>query len=355
MIKVKCPNCPKVLVLPEERIPKDKTIVFPCPDCKGTIKFKLSSKPAQDKAPPPEIREEEHSAGDTPTPEIKQKEHLTGDALKKEILATVKDLPPMPQTVLKAREIMADPKSGFQELANILEVDQAIAAKILKMANSPYYGLRENVSSIQKASVVLGHKTLGELITIGGISSLLGDRLEGYGLDAGDLWKHGLAVAFGSKTIAENIEPGLANDAFTSGLLHDSGKLILDGYIAERWQSFEEVMSDGQNTFLDAEKTVLELSHPEIASEVCKTWKIPEPLTVAIRFHHNPSQSNESKLAYIVHVADATAMMTGLGTGFDGTLYQMEENAMDFLGLKEEDLTEIMASVLAATKKITGT
>ncbi len=338
MVKIKCPNCPKVLVIPEERLPKDKTVVFPCPDCKGTIKFNLSSKSAQD---------------DAPTPEIQEKEFLTGDALKNEILNTVKDLPPMPQTVLKAREIMADPKSGFQELADILEVDQAIAAKILKMANSTYYGLRENVTSIQKASVVLGHKTLGELITMGGISTLLGDRLEGYGLDAGDLWKHGLAVAFGSKIIAEKIEPGLANDAFTSGLLHDSGKLILDGYIAERWQSFEEVMSDGQHSFLDAEKAVLELSHPEIAFEVCKAWQIPEPLTCAIRYHHHPSQSKESKLAYIVHVADATAMMTGLGTGIDGTFYQMEEKAMEYLGLKEEDLAEIMGSVVVTTKKIT--
>ncbi len=354
MIKIKCPNCPKVLVVPEERLPKDKTVVFPCPDCKGTIKFNLSSKPAEDETSTPKTKEKEHPAEKAPNPEIKEKEHLTGEALKNEILNTVKDLPPMPQTVLKAREIMADPKSGFQELADILEVDQAIAAKLLKMANSPYYGLRENVTSIQKASVVLGHKTLGELITMGGISTLLGNRLEGYGLDAGDLWKHGLAVAFGSKLIAEKIKPELANDAFTSGLLHDSGKLILDGYISERWQSFEEVMSDGQHTFLDAEKEVLELSHPEIASEVCKTWKIPETLTLAIRYHHNPSQSNESKLAYIVHVADATAMMTGMGIGIDGTLYHMEENAMDFLGLKEEDLADIMGKVLISTKQITG-
>ncbi len=355
MIKIKCPNCPKVLVIPEEHLPKDKTIVFPCPDCKGTIKFNLSSKPAKDDAATPEIKAKKHAADDTPTPGIKTKEHLTGDALKNEILNTVKDLPPMPQTVLKAREIMADPKSGFQDLAKILEVDQAIAAKILKMANSSYYGLRGNVTSIQKAAVVLGHKTLGELITMGGISTLLAHRLEGYGLDAGDIWKHGLAVAFGAKIIAERIAPKLANDAFTSGLLHDSGKLILDEYIVERWQSFEEIMSDGQHTFLDAEKTVLELSHPEIASEVCKAWKIPEPLTLAIRYHHHPSQSNGSKLAYIVHVADAIAMMTGLGIGIDGTLYQMEEKAMNFLGLKEEDLADIMGTVLVTTKKITET
>jgi len=337
-MKIKCSNCPKVLIIPKERLPKDKTVVFPCPDCKGTIKIGPVSKPAPE---------------NFLISEKKQKELLTGNALKKKILQTVKDLPPMPQTVLKAREIMADPKSGFKELAELFEADQAMAAKILKLANSSYYGLREKVSSIQRASVVLGHKALGELITLGGISTLMGDRLEGYALDAGDLWKHCLAVAFGSKIIAEKVSPELANDAFTSGLLHDSGKLILDSYVAERWQSFEYIMADGQHTFLDAEKEVLELSHQEIASEVCKAWRIPEPLATAIRYHHHPSQSNGSELAYIVHVADATALMTGLGLGIDGTLYQMEDKAMEFLGLKEDDLSEIMGNVLVATKKIT--
>jgi len=259
----------------------------------------------------------------------------------------------MPRTAIKAREIMADPMSGFKELAELFEADQALAAKILKMANSSYYGMRGRVSSIQKASVVLGHNALGELITLGGASSLLGNRLEGYGLDAGDLWKHSLAVAFGSRIIAGKIKPALSGDAFTSGLLHDSGKLILDQYIAERWEVFERFMSDGQRTFLDAEKEILELDHPEIASEVCVAWHIPRHLAIAIRCHHYPSLSQGSELAYIVHVADATVLMTGIGLGVDGTRYRMEDGAMEFLGLKEEDLNDIMGGVLEASRKFT--
>ena len=86
---------------------------------------------------------------------------LKGDALKKKILGTVGQLPPMPQTVLKAREIMSNPGSDFKELGDLLETDQAIAAKVLKLANSSYYGLSGKISSIKHASVVLGHKALG--------------------------------------------------------------------------------------------------------------------------------------------------------------------------------------------------
>jgi HD-like signal output (HDOD) protein len=298
-----------------------------------------------------DLRQKVSSAEPAP-PQKEKQEHLTGDALKKKILQHVRDLPPMPQTVLKAREIIANPRSDFKDLATLFETDQAIAARILKLANSPYYGFGGKVSSIQRASVILGHKTLGELISMGGVSSILGKRLDGYGLDAGALWKHSLAVAFGSRIIAQKVDPSLLNDAFTSGLIHDTGKLILDKYVAERWDNFEEFMADGNETFLGAEKAILELDHAEVAFEVCKTWNIPKTLTIAIKYHHVPSRSHDSVLAYIVHVADAIAMMTGLGLGVDGSLYKMDDDAMEFLGIKEETINDIMVEVLNAAQKI---
>ena len=97
---------------------------------------------------------------------------------------------------------------------------------------------------------------------------------------------------------------------------------------------------------------VLDLDHPEIASEVCKAWKIPKAISHAIRYHHHPSQSKESKLAYIIHAADAIALISGFGLGIDGTRYQMEEGTMQFLGIKDDDLGDIMGYVLDAAKKI---
>jgi len=339
-MKVTCPKCSKTFDIPDERLPLGEKIAFPCPACKkGTIEIDLRSKPAQDKALPPDSEQQ-----DLPT----------GEDLKKKILRKVMDLPPMPQTVLKARDIMADQNSDFKQLADLFETDQAIATKILKMSNSPYYGMGGKVSSIQQASVVLGHKTLGELITMGGTAGLLSDKLEGYGLDSGDLWKHSLAVAFGSKIIANKKEPAIANDAFTAGLIHDSGKLILDQYIKERWGLFEKFMSDGQQTFLDAEKKILQLDHTEVAAVVCKTWNLPMPLILGIKFHHYPSKSHDNKLAYIIHMADSIAMMSGLGLGIDGTLYKMDDKAMEFLGLQEGDINDIMADVVEAAQKISA-
>jgi len=258
----------------------------------------------------------------------------------------------MPQTVHKAREIMANQSSSFKDLAKVLETDPAIATKVLRMANSSYYGLSGEVSSIQHASVVLGHKTIGDLMTIAGTSSLLSNTLQGYGLEAGDLWQHSMGVAFGSRIIAKKKKPGLVDDAFAAGIIHDAGKLILDKYILERKEAFEEFMADAQQSFLSAEKQILGFDHAEIAYEVCKSWHVPETLTIAIRYHHGPSRSEGSELAYIVHVADSIAMMSGMGTGIDGMLYQMDDNAMELLGLQEEEMTDIMAELVESVEKI---
>lgn len=335
-MRVECPNCHKAFNIPDARLPMGEEIAFPCPACKATIELDLRSKSA-------------HAGTSTPPCDKKQ---LSGEALKKKILRTVSDLPPMPQTVLKAREIMANPRSDFKELAVLVETDQAIAAKVLKLANSAYYGLSGKVSSIQHASVVLGHKALGELITMGGAASILGGILEGYGLKAGDLWRYFLGVAFGSRIIANKKKPALVNDAFAAGLIHDVGKLILDQHILERKELFQEFMADGQQSFLAAEKHILEFDHAEIASEVCKSWNIPQFLSTAIRYHHYPSRSQGNELAYIVHTADAIAMMTGLGLGIDGMLYKMDDKAMEFLDFEEEDVNDIMRQVLESVQKI---
>lgn len=274
------------------------------------------------------------------------KNQLRGQSLKNKILSTVRELPPMPQVVLKAREIMADPHSSFEKLSKVLESDQAIAMRVLKLVNSAYYGQSGKISSIQRASVVLGHKTIGELITMAGTSQLLGKTLKGYGLKAGELWRHSLAAAFASRMIANQKVPSLSNDAFTAGLIHDVGKLILDKYILERKEVFQEFMADGQQTFLNAEKEILGFDHSQIAAEVCKSWNIPKPLADAIRYHHYPSLSKDSELAYIVHIADSIAMMTALGLGIDGMTYKMDDNAIEFLDIPEKEISNIMNEVI---------
>ncbi len=268
---------------------------------------------------------------------------LKNRPLKKAILGTVDDLPPMPDILHKARTIIADPNSSFKNLEKLIINDQAFAVKVLKIANSAYYGRVKKVSSIQEATVIIGMKNLSELITIASASSLFKKALIGYELTAQALWRHSIGVAVGAKIIAGKKYTDLANDAFSAGLIHDVGKLILDEYVYERKEVFREFMYDSQLTFLEAEKEILGFEHAEIAAKVCKKWNFPKSITVAIRYHHQPSRLLSNKLAHIVHVADQIA--ESIGMNIDGISLEISDNSLEAVGVEIYEIAQIMDEV----------
>ncbi len=365
-MKVVCSACHKSFNIPDERLPKKDSIAFPCPACKATIEIDLRARlSGAAPAPQPETTKRiwttsavpsggEGGAGVAGAASGGEEGLPSGEKLIKMILQTAKDLPPMPQTTLKAHKIIKDPNASFEDLAAVMEMDQAIATRVLRMANSSYYGMSGNVSSIKHASTILGLKVLEELIVMAWSTKALATRMEGYGLESGDLWQHSLGVAFGSKIIANLKNPDMANDAFSAGLIHDVGKLVLDPYIQERQSAFKAFLADGKETFLSAEKAILGFDHGEIAAELCTNWKVPENLATAIRHHHNPAASGGNRLAYIVHMADAIALMSGMGAGVDGMQYAMDHGAMEMLGINSEDMSRIMVQIVEAVQTISA-
>jgi len=344
---VKCGVCSKEYNIPDERIPLDRKISFPCPSCKKGV-IDINIRPAANKEP----QQPDGPKKKAMSFEV-ERDLPTGEVLQKIILNRLTELPPMPQVMFKAREIMNDPTSSFRALADILEKDQAMATRVLRLSNSAYYGLAGKVTSVQHAAVLLGYKTVGEVVAMATSAKLLGDSLEGYKLDSGDLWKHSLAVAIASRLIAGRGHKELENDAFSAGLIHDAGKIVLNRYVLERSNAFEEFMSDDQKSFLDAEKDLLGFDHSEIAAEMCNIWKIPKSLVSAICFHHYPAQASDNVLASIVHVADALSLMSGIGAGVDGMLYRMDHRAQESLGLTEGDLRSVLDETVEAVDKIT--
>ena len=351
-MKIECPDCRKAYKIPDEKIPFGKKFAVSCLACKKRIVIDLRSEAKPNKPPqPPKPEKKAQAAEPAPEPSFGKKQP-SGIKLKYGILRTLDDLPAMPHVVQKAQGIMARPDSNIKELARVIELEQAIATRVLKLANSAYYGLSGKVSSVQHASVLLGYKALGELISVAGISNLMSKDLKGYQLDSGDLWRHSIAVAFGSRIIANRKDTEFGNLAFFAGLIHDAGKLILDPYVYERKDSFDEFMADGENTFVNAEKTILGFDHSEIASELCQKWKIPNDQRIAIKFHHNPSKSNGNELAFILHMADYIAMINGYGTDANGEQYWTEDGVMDFLDLREEDVEYIKKDVQESVEKM---
>ncbi len=346
-MKIDCPSCEKSYNIPDEKLPMGKKVSFPCPNCKEKIKLDLRSK---GKASDAAVAE--------PSASVSQEDI---DALKERILKTLDDLPAMPQVVIKAREVMANVDSGVNDVVKILETDQAITTRILKVANSAYYGMSGKISTIKHASVILGYKVIGELITLASSSGLLDRELGGYDLGAGALWKHSLSVAIGSRILAARKNPSLEDTSFSAGLIHDAGKLVLDQYVMERKEDFEEVMEHGQVTFMTAENKIFGFNHAEMGFDVCDRWSIPEDIATAIKFHHSPSRSDNNYLAYIIHMADAIvnmadelAKMGGMGAGIEAMMYMLDDKSMEFLGLKEEDIKPIIEEIEQSVGDMAG-
>jgi HD-like signal output (HDOD) protein len=271
--------------------------------------------------------------------------HATG--LKSHILRSLVKLPPMPQVILKAREVMDDPDAGLRDLACIIQNDQALVAKVLSLANSAYYGIGGQVSSVQHAAILLGLNTLGDLVILSASSVFLDRDMSGYRLRPQTVWRHSLATALLARAIAGRRYPGLEADAFIVGLLHDAGKLILDPFaLARRAQTAPEAAPDDPVT-LERERGWFGLDHAEVIALACRFWRFPEAQVKGLRFHHDPAGSSRSALAHITHLANALTYRAGFGGG-DETAGAVAEDTLHFLQLGAADLEPLLAEMAQA-------
>lgn len=346
---IKCSNCNKRYKIREDRLPEGKVGTLTCPNC--NFKIHLDFRKSR-------LNSENSNVSNLGTDNFLSKPKLKNKtnekSLKAKILDNIDELPPLPQVVAKVIAQISDPNSGTKEIAELIETDQAIATKVLKIANSAYYGMSGKISSIQHAATVLGNKTMGEIVTVAGSEDTLDRKLPGYGYDSKDLWEHSLAVAFGSKIVADLTNPNLVNDAYTAGLIHDVGKIILDRHVLEQKEEIESFMENEEKTFLDAESHFFSFNHAEIAFEVGKNWNFPESISAAIRGHHHPSNSDNTDLAYILHMSDYIARLAGIGYDNDDFLYDIEDGTMDYLSLTQDDVSDIVLKVSESMQNISS-
>jgi HD-like signal output (HDOD) protein len=271
--------------------------------------------------------------------------------LKSDILRSLVRLPPMPQVILKARETMADPNAGLRDLARIIENDQALVAKVLSLANSAYYGISGQVSSIQHASVLLGLKTLGTLITMSASSVLLNRELKGYQLAPQAIWRHSLSSALAAREAAERRFPGTEADAFIVGLLHDAGKMILDPFVCSRREDKPDAFPAQGPLTETHEIELLGVDHAEIMALACRFWRFPEPQVKGIRFHHHPAQSSQSALAYVAHFGHVLSQRAGFGCAAD-EVPVLEDGVLAFLGLPPAEVDELQLHMVQELERL---
>jgi putative nucleotidyltransferase with HDIG domain len=263
------------------------------------------------------------------------------------LLDKVKDMPPLPQSITEILEITKSTKSSAQDLAKVFERDPTLAAKILKLANSSFYGFTREISTITHAIVCLGLDTVKSIALTSSTQEMLNNEIPAYDLEKGMLWQHSISCATCARIIAKRIGYKDCEEAYVAGLLHDIGKVILSGFAEDQFKQIIEKTKDNKTPFNIAEQEILGFDHPQIGGRIIKKWNLPPILMEAVQYHHQPDKAKTNKtLTYIVHLADAISDMLGVGLGSDGLMYVFEESTLDILGLSEEDVETIMSELV---------
>jgi HD-like signal output (HDOD) protein len=266
-----------------------------------------------------------------------------------DIVEKTSDLPSLPAAALNVMREVESPTATAQSVAKHLTQDQALTARVLRLANSAYYGLPRQIPAVPDAVVVLGMRCIRNLCLVASTYPWMTRPLKGYELEPRALWTHSFGVAVGSQLIALRTRSGSADLAFTAGLLHDLGKVALNIWLENKMSGMVAIAQREGITFDEVERKVLGFDHQQVGAHMGECWNLPKPLVEAMRYHHQPKSCEpRSELVDCVHVADYLTMSMGLGLGGDGLRYDFDNGALTRLGLVPDDLDAIVDEFLVS-------
>lgn len=264
----------------------------------------------------------------------------------KEISDKVYDLPVLPQVIEKVINLTEDSESTIHDIEETVMLDQSLTSKVLRLANSAYYGFPRRIKTISEATILLGFEAIKGIVLAASVSKMLLKSFPGYGLEPEDLWRHSQATAITARYLAQYKKKENLEQYYIAGLLHDIGKVVLSHYMEDNFREVLAIVEREQIPFIEGEKRVLGFHHGQIGSIVAQKWNFPSDLVEAIGFHHRPQLAREDlELTSAVHIADGIVRMLGIGLGVDGLAYTFDPQAMKNLAVTDEDLEQLMAEI----------
>lgn len=234
-------------------------------------------------------------------------DHLNDEHLRKTLLH-IGSLPSLPVLYQEIMNEIQSPDPSIAKVAELINKDVGISAKVLQLVNSAYSGVRLGISDVTQAASLLGLENLKSIVLmIGTFSTLASEKLPpGFSLDL--LWNHSLSVGEFALKIArsETDDKRTRDDSFTSGLLHEIGLLILIAKMPDEFDKVRALVRERKMPLVNAEKEIIGTSHTEVGGYLLDLWGLPDPIVEAITFHKYPSGSacDEFSALTAVHVAD---------------------------------------------------
>jgi putative nucleotidyltransferase with HDIG domain len=270
-----------------------------------------------------------------------------------ELLRSAQKLPPLPETAVKLGEVAQDRYATTEDLEEVIKYDQVVTASVLRVANSSLYATARPVGSLKEAVLRLGSTMLFRIAMSGTLRTIVSTDIRGYGIAAGEFWRHSVATGISAQTIQRRISGETNAGTFTVGLLHDVGKVVMSQHLAERYDELFTHVGLPSMPFFRIEREEFGFDHAEVGAALAEHWRLPADIAVTIRAHHSPS-AEAPPLVDIVHLADVLSLWIGTGIGTRGIQLSASGDALDRCGLSGDELESCACEAFIGLKQVEG-
>ena len=277
----------------------------------------------------------------------------------KDIMKAAEHIQPIPQVALKILRILDEEDAGIEKISNEVQKDQVISAKTLQLCNSALYAKKQKIESLSHALAFLGHELWVKLVISASVQKYFETYNQGYSLCKGGLYHHAVGTAATAEKLAQFTGKAHPPIAYTAGLLHDIGKVVLDQFVNSTFPLFYRNINNENQNLIEIEKRILGVDHTRVGAELADMWSFPDSLKEAIRFHHNPESSPRyPELAHIVYMADLLMSRFNTGLEIERLNTQAFDKRMEYLGLEKSRFADIVdlipGEVFGLTPETTG-
>lgn len=223
----------------------------------------------------------------------------------------IEQIPTLPIVSKQIMVLLGDENASMKKIAGLIEKDQALAVKILKVANSAFYGTLSKVSSIDHALVILGIDEIRAILLAFSIRDFF-SRSQADGFDRKRFWMHSVVCSQIAKYLSRYFKMPKDDTVFLSGLIHDMGKVVFDQYFHKEFLQIINYVSTRNESFSKAEKEITGITHYQVGAKLLQQWRFPERVVMNVFFHHAPWQDkNDGASSTIVYLADVFTKLAG--------------------------------------------
>ena len=272
------------------------------------------------------------AAGRTLTPELQQ------------ALSGVAEVSSLPEVTTKIMQIVEDPKATAHNMHEIIRTDPALAAKILRVVNSAFYGLPSRIASLERAILLLGLSAVKNIALAASLARLFNVEALSEQPTARDLWRHSIAVGSCARLLADSGKCWSADEAFVAGLVHDLGLIALQQLYPVKLHEIIARGPDEGQTFCALEESVLGADHQLFGGALAVRWRFPPVLRYAIGCHHEPHvlEDEQRKIVTLVYVADTLCCRGQFGLCRTGCGQEIPDWMLALTGWTSADLDRVL-------------